>query len=741
MLGLCALSSKGATNWVHFSSNGRQIIVNMDGVSFQAGSSVAYNVAGQYQEEDSAHCELIGPIRETTVKTPFGDAVVDSASYGASNSPFQYTLTLKRLNDLHSFTLQAEFHNFSKKDVHLLNFDLLDTSKNAAGSFKVADAPKWLVTPLMEASPTMSLSEMNNQLNDAALFCRPDGSGFLVGPVGAPEAYATISVGNETINAVVQMDGVLVPAGESRNGQEMIVSFGKAAKSVDMWTCWVATTHHALLNNSRVYGWCSWYDRTTGIDERHVLNVIDTIADNPNVFGRGVIQIDDGYQKMDGDWRGNAKFPTGMKGVANRIRKAGCVAGVWIAPLMINPNHPWAKANPDALQTDGNGNLSFMNGNSFHPAGANWLVPDNPKSREFLRTIIRDACKRGYGYIKIDFNAIGSIFYDPTKTRLQELRELYAFYRSVAGKKTYILSCLGGPNRAVIGYADAVRIGPDAHPANLENCLKSVLRFQIYNNVWWRNDPDVSYLTPKLASREVGYTPQGEGMWRSWHNTVCLVGGSAMISEPINKSDVKAVWRNFEIMRPSSAVPAKLLGLGSNENNTTFGFALHRPYGDFAVYTLYNDREGAKPLTINFKQAGLPLHVKCAVFDFWSDRVIGYAMNSYTTPPLDYLSSALLRFTPLSSKNPILVGSNLHLSMGATEINNIRITHSVITVDFSDAGAQEGDLMFYSFKPLTAGASRNCKITSVERLGGELWRVNIADRQWGRKQYIKLRIE
>jgi alpha-galactosidase len=744
VVGLFALSTMGcmgAVNWVHFSADGHQIIVKTGGVLFQAGSSVVFNVGGQCQSVASKNCELMDALRETTETTPFGQAIADSVTYGSPGSPFQYTLTLKCLKNLHAFTLQAVFHNLGKQDVHLLGFDLLDTSKDAGGSFTVDNAADWLVTPLMEAAPALPLNRMNEQLKEAALFCRADGKGFLIGPVGSPEAYTNITVRNATIQAGVQMDGVLVPAGKSRSGQEMIFSFEPATKSVNIWTRWVAITHHALLNKSRVYGWCSWYDRTTRIDEQHVLDVIKTIANNPNVFGKGVIQIDDGYQKTDGDWSGNAKFPSGMKGVARQIHDAGCVAGVWMAPLMINPNYPWAKANPDALQTDANGKLSFMEGNTFHPAGANWLAPDNPKSRIFLQKIIKDACNRGYGYLKIDFNAIGSHFYDPTKTRLQEIRELYAFYRKVAGDKEYILACLGGPDRAVIGYADAVRIGPDAHPANLENCLKSVLRFQIYNNVWWRNDPDVSYLAPKLTSREIGYTPQGEGMWRSWLNAVCLVGGSAMISEPINKPDAKAVWRNFEIMRPSSAIPAKLLTLGRSAHNTVFGFAVKRPYDDFAVYNLYNDSEGSKTLTLDFKQAGLPRDVKCAVFDFWSNRVIGYATNSYTTAPLDYLSSVLLRFTPLNAKGPILVGSNLHLSMGATEIKNLSVSPSAVRIVFSDAGAQEGSLTFFSRKPLAEDMARNCKVTSVENLGGNLWRVGINSRQWGKPQSIMLKIE
>ncbi len=674
---------------------------------------------------------MVKPIAESTVETLFGTAAVSTATYG--NEQFHYTLTLKRLKEKRAFTLQGVLHNLSGKDVTFNAVDLLDLSDGLA----VGNPADWLVTPLMEASPAGSLHEMDKELNEAALIYNKNNKGFLVGPVGPAEAHVIVEVRKQTIKARAQMDDVRVRAGESRRSEEIIVSFEPRDTSIAMWTRWVALTHNARVNKGPVYGWCSWYDLTTKINAAHVLAVTKTIKENPNTFGKGIIQIDDGYQKMDGDWSGNKKFPMGLASLAKTIREAGCVAGVWFAPLMINPEHPWAAKHPDAIQRNAQGIESFMNPNSFHPSGAKWINPSHPESKKFLFNIIRDARANGYGYIKIDFNGIGKRFVDPTKTRLQIFRELYTLYREAAGEELYILSCLGQPTRGVIGFVDAARVGPDSHPAHFGKCLKSVLRFQIFDNVWWQNDPDVSYLAPTLQSRAIGARP-GEGMWKTWHAINALVGGTAMISEPINKEDAKAVWRNYEIMRPGSREPAKLLTLGHSAYNTTFGFAAARPFGDFAVYNLYNDHEGTRQLTLDFKEAGLPQGVTCVVYDFWSNQVIGYATNAYTTAPLEYCSSALLRLTPLSGDGPLLVGSNLHLSIGATEIDNLSVNDSLLKIELSDAGAQEGSLTFYSEQPLTAGSAENCTIRSVESLGQNLWKVNLSGRQWGKKQSVSL---
>lgn len=757
IIGVLALGVTGfaaeAGDWARFSDNGEKIVVQADGIKrFEGVSTVVFNDGTKTHRIGTRRWALIGPVRHKSATTPFGPADIYEATYGKKDFPYEYTLKLKRLKDLRAFTVQGVFHNRSDKDATLHAFDLLETRKERGGSLQVENAADWLVTPLMESTDAVSLAEANKAYKEVVIIYHKNGSGFLMGPVGPAEAYTTSYVKEQAVMAGVNMDRILVRAGESRRSEEMIFLFEPINTAIDVWTRWVAITHGVRLHRGPVYGWCSWYDRTTKIDEKHAMEVIKTIEDNPNTFGKGIVQIDDGYQKMDGDWSANEKFPSGMSGIAKRVREAGHIPGVWFAPLMIHPDHPWGKKNPAAIQSNAKGIANFMNPNSFHPAGANWINPSHPESKKFLYNIISDARKRGYGYIKIDFNGIGSKFVDPTKTRMQIFRELYTLYREAAGENIYILSCLGSPTRGVVGFIDSARVGPDSHPAHFAMCLKSVLRFQIFDNVWWQNDADVSYLTDKLKSRRVGYTPEGEGMWRTWHNSVGLVGGTAMISEPINMPDAKELLRNYEIMRPGSREPAKLLTLGKSAKNTVFGFAAQRTYGDFAVYNLYNSTETvkhadkpksaekAKPITLDFKEAGLPLGTKCAVFDFWSNKVLGYAVDSYTTAPIEPNASALLRFTPLASARPCLVGSDLHLSIGATEIDNLRVSSTKIKIDLSNAGAQEGSLTFYSKKPLEAAGSENCKVTSVEKIGDDLWKVNTTGRQWGKTQTIELNI-
>lgn len=766
LLGVCLQSFTWAAGLddVRLSTDGSMILAESAGISeFVGTSSAVFKVGGSNHRIGTTGTQLLGEVRSSYVTTPFGNAELLQATYGRDGLPYQYTLKVKRLEDIQAFTVQAVFHNRSNEDVRLQNFDLFDARKGMGGALNVASPGEWLITPLMEDTHAFSYEVAEKRLNESALFQSQAGDGFLVGPVGPADAYTNVQFINQEFIASVAMDNVLVPAGASRRSEEMIFCFEPTTTATNIWTRWVAATHGARLHRGPVYGWCSWYDTTTKIDAEHVLNVTDTIEANPNTFGKGIIQIDDGYQKMDGDWSANEKFPMGMAAVAERIRESGNIPGVWFAPLMINPDHPWIEENPDAIQTNAKGIANFMNANPFHPAGAKWVNPDHPATKVYLHNIITDARERGFGYIKIDFNGIGNRFVDQTKTRLQVFRDLYTLYRDAAGEQMYILSCLGQPTRGVVGFIDSARVGPDSHPAHFNKCLQSVLRFQIYDNVWWQNDPDVAYVNAKGTvvdgkPRSLGGTPQGEGMWKTWHNAVGLVGGTSMISDPINGEGVDADWRNFEILRPAHTETTRLLTLGQSPYNEVFGFAADRDYGNFAVYNLYNPRhadedhrnhkgndpEYKKAISIDLAEAGLPAGEYCAVFDFWENKVLGYAKDRYETEELPGLSSRLVRFTPMiasESNVPVLVGTNLHIAMGATEIKDIRASATGLKVKLTDAGAQKGSLTFYSKAAIAAVSAENCEITSVENVGENLWRVDLTGRQWGKPQEIVLSVD
>ena len=97
--------------------------------------------------------------------------------------------------------------------------------------------------------------------------------------------------------------------------------------------------------------WCSWYSLYTAIDERILHRLIDQVAGMPFE----VFQVDDGWQAAIGDWEANGKFSSGMEALAARIRGAGFVPGLWLAPLLAVPSSRLHREHPEWLLRDGKG--------------------------------------------------------------------------------------------------------------------------------------------------------------------------------------------------------------------------------------------------------------------------------------------------------------------------------------------------------------------------------------------------
>src|SRR5208337_3154332 len=73
-------------------------------------------------------------------------------------------------------------------------------------------------------------------------------------------------------------------------------------------------------------------------------------------FPLDVVQLDDGFQSALGDWdTTNAKFPSGLKRIADEIRDAGFEAGIWTAPFLAARDSRTMNAHPDWLIRDRDG--------------------------------------------------------------------------------------------------------------------------------------------------------------------------------------------------------------------------------------------------------------------------------------------------------------------------------------------------------------------------------------------------
>ena len=260
----------------------------------------------------------------------------------------------------------------------------------------------------------------------------------------------------------------------------------------------------APARGKRLTGYTSWYNLYENISE-------DTIdADLRGFAGTeklpDVFQIDDGYENAVGDWLvPNARFPRGMKRAADRIRAAGMLPGLWLAPFAAEKKSILVREHPDWLLRDEAGRPV--------PAGCNWsgfygLDIYNEEVRAYLRRVFDTVIREwGYGLVKLDFLYAACLIPRRDRTRAQVMYDGMRLLRELCGD-ALILGC-GVPLAPAFGRVDYCRIGCDVTlnylgdwrlrpmhrevPSTRATMLNTVFRRQLDGRAW-RNDPDVFLL-------------------------------------------------------------------------------------------------------------------------------------------------------------------------------------------------------------------------------------------------------
>ncbi|MEW6028336.1 MAG: glycoside hydrolase family 36 protein [Chloroflexota bacterium] len=205
--------------------------------------------------------------------------------------------------------------------------------------------------------------------------------------------------------------------------------------------------------------WCSWYSLYNTINEPVMDKVLRGLGDLPF----DVVQLDDGWQVSLGEWEANKKFPSGMKALADKIRKTGRAAGIWLSPFITPRNSRFAREHADWLLRDEAGNPVY--------AGLGWsgdltaLDSSHPEVQEWLGRVIRNVVGWGFSYLKLDFLYAAAIPGRRKRDLPRETacREAMQVIRDAAGRDTYLLAC-GSPILPVLGLCDGMRISTDVTP-------------------------------------------------------------------------------------------------------------------------------------------------------------------------------------------------------------------------------------------------------------------------------------
>ena len=253
---------------------------------------------------------------------------------------------------------------------------------------------------------------------------------------------------------------VAVAAGASVTGEPWRLELGDGLEGMERrWAAGLATRRTTTPRPAQP-GWNSWYQLWDGVAETDVranAALLPPVIDARVPAGAPPLRvvIDDGWEQAWGDWTPNARFPSGLDGIAADFAKQGLTTGVWLAPLLAEPASAVATAHPDW----------FVPGISYHhPVHGDLLVLDvtNPAAAAHLTAVIQQIVGWGMGLLKIDFLFAGT--YEGKRaaavTGMQAYGQALDLIRKAAGQAT-LLVAVGAPVLETPRWVDGWRVGAD----------------------------------------------------------------------------------------------------------------------------------------------------------------------------------------------------------------------------------------------------------------------------------------
>jgi alpha-galactosidase len=433
-----------------------------------------------------------------------------------------------------------------------------------------------------------------------------------------------------------------------------------------------------------VAGWISWFAFFDKVTERDMVETADVFSSTLGPFGYEYFQMDDGYQKGNGEpelWlKPNEKFPNGLKYLADYIRSKGLKPGLWMGVGFFDGE--FAGKHSDWFLRDSLGNL----------LAGNWIqYPLDAANDEALNGIVRPIFKgfraQGWEYFKVDglrhlryegYNANRSYF-DKKNINLVDAYRRYAqTVREEIGRDHFMLGCWG-IRPELVGIIDGCRIGDDGFS------YAGLAQYNSFNNIVWRNDPD--------------HIELNEGAYRSTMVT-SLTGSLLMLT------DKPAVYRTSVIEPAKRAVPvlftrpgqlydvdpsrsdnlfrvdAEVSGSGPRPFDAgytpqcfLYSLEINRPFGSWIVL----GRTGGDFPVISFADLGIPSDREFLVFEFWTKSLLGTFSKGFDPGKINPSYGCQLFCIRQRETHPQLVATSRHISCGGYELKALSWVGSTLS--------------------------------------------------------------
>ena len=264
------------------------------------------------------------------------------------------------------------------------------------------------------------------------------------------------------------------------------------------------TAYRLLLPQShfpmpKLTGWNTWdyyLDKVTPAD---IAENVAALQKMPFANALDYIVIDDGWQRGWGDWRENETFACGLHAVAETVRRAGFIPGIWMAPMGIREDTAVFAEHQDWLCRNEMGELLFE-------MGMYYLDPTHPDAERFILDNYRYQYEKGFRLFKMDYvSPILHVknFHDKNATPYGVLARMVRRVQECTGPDAVILGC-SLPLECGADIAPSMRIAVDIHNhfSHAVWIAQSLVWSWMHNNRTTRIDPDFLIVRGEETSDE-----------------------------------------------------------------------------------------------------------------------------------------------------------------------------------------------------------------------------------------------
>jgi len=469
-----------------------------------------------------------------------------------------------------------------------------------------------------------------------------------------------------------------------------------------------------------VAGWISWFAFFDRVTEKDIVETADAFSAAMGPYGYDILQIDDGYQSGKGApklWLNpNAKFPSGLKYLADYIKSKGLVPGLWTGASFSDGDE--TVTHPEWFVRDADGT----------PSRGNWIdhIVDasNPAALAALITPLYKGLRaQGWEYFKVDalrhlryegYNAHRDYF-EKNKTDLVAAYRRYAqAIREAIGRDAFMLGCWGiRPELA--GIIDGCRIGDDGF------AYAGLSQYNSFNNVVWRNDPDHielnddryrSTLVTSLTGSILLLTDKPE-MYRQGDLEPARRTAPVLFTLPGQIYDVDPS-RSDALGRVDTEVSGsgpRPFDAGYTPACRLYLLEIERSFGSWAVL---GRTDGDPAESISFADLGLDPQAEYLVFEFWTKKLVGSFTGGFAAGTIDPRFRSQAFCIRKREARPQLLATSRHVTCGGVDLTDLRWEDGRLG---GKSRLVAGDpYVIYLTQPLgTAFAGLDCRGATVQR--------------------------